>query len=134
MQNEDGKTKLERAYDDYQSAEKAAILANNIKNAADSVLVLVGEVYHEAYLAAARARSDRAAVKDNEDEKAQLQKAFTFAHDVYKFMEATQAAEAIAYATHADIVRSRKQAEDAYKAALMDLSTLLAKEKLKNEI
>ena len=133
MQNEDGKTRLEKLYDDYKVAEREAFLANNIKTEADRVFLLAAEVYHKAYLAATRAR---ATVKEyeNEDEKAQLQKAFTFAHDVYKFTEATQVSEAIAYATHAKIVRSRKQAENAYKAALMDLSTFLAKEKLKNEI
>jgi len=66
MQNKDGKTRLEKLYDDYKVAEREAFLANNIKTEADRVLVLVGEVYHEAYLAAARARSDRAAVKEKE--------------------------------------------------------------------
>jgi len=62
---------------------------------------------------------------ENKDEKARLQKAFTLAYEAYKFAAAK---EATAYATHADlsdIARSRKQAEDVYKAALKDLNTFL---------
>ena len=66
MQNEDERARLDIAYAAYEIAEKAAILANNIKKKADDVLHLAAQAYQDIYLATAQARRDRDAVKEKE--------------------------------------------------------------------
>ena len=62
----DERARLDIAYAAYEIAEKAATLANNIKNEADHVLLLAADAWQDIYLATAQARRDRNVVKEKE--------------------------------------------------------------------